>query len=65
MVYGQQGSQASLEALLLSPVKLKQLWKHLAEGCRCFQMERQLKAGFEGPSFGLRHLFLHGATLRD
>lgn len=24
-------------ALLLSLVKLKQLWKHLAEGCRCFQ----------------------------
>lgn len=34
-------------ALLLSPVKLKQLWKHLAEGCGCFQMERQLKAGLD------------------
>lgn len=29
-------------ALLLSLVKLKQRWKHLAEGCGCFQMERQL-----------------------
>lgn len=52
-------------ALLLSLVKLKRRWKHLAEGCGCFQMERQLKAGFEGPGFGLRHLFLHGATLTD
>lgn len=34
-------------ALLLSLVKLKQLWKHLAEGCRCLQMERQLKAGLD------------------
>lgn len=52
-------------AMLLGLVKLKQLRKHLAEGCGCFQMERQLKAGFDGPSFGLRHLFLHGATFRD
>lgn len=34
-------------ALLLSLVKLKQLWKHLAEGCGCLQMERQLKAGLD------------------
>lgn len=59
------GHTGKAGALLLSLDKLKQLWKPLAQRCRCFQMERQLKAGSEGPSLGLRHLFLHRDTLRN
>lgn len=57
------GSQSWTWSFALSLAK--QLCKHLAGVCGRFQMEKPPRAGLEGPKFGPRHLFPHGATLRD